>query len=201
MFGQLHVLPVVTEFLAGHPDLDARLVLLDRVVSLADEGIDVGVRIGQLPDSALRARVVGHVRSVLCASPAYLKRAGRPRTPDALVEHECIAFSGTTSIPDRWSFPDRGRRERTVSVRARLVVNTAQAAIDAAVAGVGIVRVLSYQIAGLLAEKKLVLVLDSFAREKVAVNLVHLPGVQSRASVAFVELAAERIRERLERGG
>jgi DNA-binding transcriptional LysR family regulator len=168
-------------------------LLLDRVVSLAEEGIDVGVRLGALPDSSLRARLLGHVRSVLCASPTYLARAGVPRTPDALSKHSCIAFTATTPIADRWSFPRAGRRERAIAVRARLVVNTAQAAIDAAVAGLGIVRVLSYQIARLVAAQQLRIILPRFERQALPVQLVHLPGVQTRAAGAFVEFAAARL--------
>ena len=201
LFGQLHVLPVVAELLGRHADLDVRLLLFDRVVSLAEEGLDVGVRLGALPDSALRVRLLGRVRSVLCASPAYLARRGVPRTPDALGRHSCVAFSGTTPNADRWAFAGAGRRERTIAVRPRLVVNSGQAAIDAALAGLGITRVLSYQIARLVAEKQLRIILASFERDAIPVQLVHLPGVQTRAASAFVELAAERIRHRLATGG
>lgn len=197
LFGQLHVVPVVAELLARHPGLDVRLLLLDRVVSLAEEGIDVGVRIGSLPDSSLRARVVGHVRAVVCASPSYLARAERLRDPDGLADHACISFSGTTPIADRWSFRSAGSRERSIAVKPRLVVNTGQAAIDAALAGVGIVRVLSYQVDQLVAEGKLTVLLRAFEPEPVPVNLVHLPGIQPRAATAFMELASERLRSRL----
>jgi DNA-binding transcriptional LysR family regulator len=197
LFGQLHVLPVVTAFLVRHPQVDVRLDLLDRVVSLADEGIDLGVRIGALPDSALRARVVGQVRPLLCASPAYLARAGVPRTPEALAGHACIAYTGVTPSPDRWAFPGPGRRERVVPVRARLVVNSGQAAIDAALAGVGIVRVISYQVARLVAGKRLVPLLTAFAPPPVPVQLVHLPGVQTRVAVAFGAFVAQRLAQQL----
>jgi DNA-binding transcriptional LysR family regulator len=197
LFGQLYVAPIVRELLHRHPELDVRLVLLDRVVSIAEEGLDVAVRIGPLSDSALRARLLGNVRLVLCASPAYLKRHGTPRTPEALSRHTCITLTPTTPIADRWSFPRAGRREQTVSVRARLVVNTAQAAIDAAVAGLGITRVLSYQIARPVADKKLQIILPSTAREAFPIHLVYLPGIQSRAAAAFVELATERLRAQL----
>jgi DNA-binding transcriptional LysR family regulator len=197
LFGQLHVVPIVAEFVEEHPGLDLRLVLLDRVVSLAEEGLDLGVRVGPLPDSSLRARQVGVVHPVTCASPAYLERAGVPRNPDALSKHSCIAFTGTTPIVDRWSFPVQGKRERSVSVRARLILNSGQAAIDAALAGLGVVRVLSYQVDQLVREGRLQVVLRSFEAEAVPVHLVHLPGVQTRAAVAFTELAAERLRRRL----
>lgn len=201
LFGQSHLVPVAAEFLGLHGDVDVRLVLLDRVVSLAEEGIDLGVRIGDLPDSSLHALRVGEVRAVLCASPAYLERAGVPRRPEALSRHACIAFTGTTPIVDRWSFPGTGRRERTVAVRARLVVNTGQGALDAALAGIGIVRMLSYQVAGLVAEQKLRIVLAPFERAPLPVHLVRLPGVQTRVAAAFIEFAAARIRERLRVGG
>ena len=199
LFGQMHVLPVVTEFLAKYAALQVRLLLLDRVVSLAEEGIDVAVRIGHLPDSSLKALTVGHVRWVLCASPAYLRRAGVPRTLEALSRHDCIVFTATTPVADRWTFSSAGRRERTVSMRPRLAVNTGQAAIEAAVAGVGIVRALSYQVAPFVAARKLQIVLASFAHDAVPVNLVQLPGLRTRFAEAFVELAAPRLRERLGR--
>jgi DNA-binding transcriptional LysR family regulator len=191
LLGQLHVLPRVTRFLAAHPDVDVRLSLLDRVVSLAEEGIDLGIRIGELPDSALRARRVGTVRRVVCASPKYLEKAGIPRAPDALARHACIAFTATTPIPDRWSFPGPGRRERSVAVHPRLVVNTGQAAIDAAVAGVGLVRVLSYQVASLVAAGKLRLVLERYEPDAVPVQWVHLPGPLPRLASAFLEFATQ----------
>jgi DNA-binding transcriptional LysR family regulator len=198
LFGQLHVLPIVTEFLALHDALDVRLLLHDRVVSLAEEGVDLGLRIGALPDSALLARSIGQVHSVLCASPAYLARAGVPDSVDDLAGHDCIAFTGTSSIPDRWLFPVGGKREHAVNVRARLVVNTGQAAIDAALAGLGIARVLSYQVAALVARKRLVVVL-SIERDALPVQLVHLPGLQTRPAAAFLDFAARRLRERLRR--
>jgi DNA-binding transcriptional LysR family regulator len=194
LLGQHHVVPIAAEFLELHPALELRLLLIDRVVSLAEEGIDLGVRVGALPDSSLRARLVGHVRVLHCASPAYLARAGVPRTPDALAKHSCIG--GTTPIAERWSFPGT-RRERTVALRPRLVVNTSQAAIEAALAGFGIARVLSYQIDRLVAEKKLRVVLRAHEHEPSPVHLVQLPGAAARAAAAFIDFAAIRLRKRL----
>jgi DNA-binding transcriptional LysR family regulator len=196
LFGQLHVLPQVTAFLELHPQLDVRLALLDRVVSLEDEGIDVAVRIGALPDSALLARQVGQVRAVLVASPAYLSRAGAPRVPDALARHACIAFAGTTPIADRWAFP-AAARDRSVRVHPRLVVNSGQAAIDAALAGLGIARVYSYQVDHLVADGRLRVVLRSHEPPAVPVQLLHAPGGVSRATAAFLDFAQPRLRARL----
>jgi DNA-binding transcriptional LysR family regulator len=194
VFGQLHVLPVVQAFLAAHAGVTVRLVLLDRIVALAEEGIDVAVRIGALPDSALRARSVGQVRSVLVASPRYLDEHGTPRSLEALPSHACIAFAGTTPVPDRWTFG-----ARTIAIAPRLIVNTAQAAIDAAVAGGGIARVLSYQIEALVAAGTLRRLLVRSEPAAVPVQLVTLPGVQSRLAVAFSELAGTQLRARLAR--
>ncbi len=199
LFGQLHVVPIVLELLKKEPDVDVRLRLVDRIVALADEGIDVGVRIGVLADSSLRAQKVGEVHAVTVASPAYVERAGRPRSPEELADHTCIAFAGTTPTADRWSFrrAAASSRERKVSVRARLSVNTGQAAIDAALAGLGIARLLSYQVDDLVAAGKLVVLLKSFEPEPVPVHVVQLAGVSSRAATAFVELAVARLRARL----
>jgi DNA-binding transcriptional LysR family regulator len=197
LFGQLHVAPVVRAFLEQHPGADARLLLVDRVVSLAEEGIDLAVRIGVLPDSALRARLLGHVRWVVCASPAYLARAGVPRTPEALARHTCVSFEAGSPLADNWSFPRPGRREQRVVLHPRLIVNSAQAGIDAAIAGLGLVRVLSYQVDRPLADKTLRLVLESFAPPPVPIHLLQLPGVPNRLASAFVELAAEQLRRRL----
>jgi DNA-binding transcriptional LysR family regulator len=197
LFGQLHVAPLVRAFLEQHPAVEARFLLVDRVVSLAEEGIDLAVRIGALPDSSLRARLVGHVRWVICASPAYLARAGVPRTPEALARHACISFEAGSPVADQWTFPRAGRRPRRVALHPRLLVNTAQAGIDAAIAGLGIVRVLSYQVARPLAEKKLRLILEPFAAPPVPIHILQLPGVPNRLASAFVELASARLPSRL----
>jgi len=197
LFGQLHVAPLVGAFLDQHRDVEARLLLVDRVVSLAEEGIDLAVRIGALPDSSLRARQVGHVRWVVCASPAYLSRAGLPRTPEALARHACVTFDAGSPVTDHWTFPRRNGHERSVAVRPRLIVNTAQAGIDAAIAGLGIVRALSYQVERPVAEKKLRLILEAFAPPPVPINVVQLPGVSNRLAVAFVDFAAARLRTRM----
>lgn len=197
LFGQLYVAPIVHELLAAEPAVDVRLLLHDRVVSLAEEGVDLAVRLGALPDSSLRARRVGEVRSVLCASPAYLKRRGVPGDPADLAVHDVIAFTATTPIPDRWSFRGEGRRDRTVAVRPRLTVNTGQAAIDAAVRGLGVVRVLSYQVEALVEEKRLRVILPDHEASPIPVQLVQLPGAQPRAATAFADLAVTRLQARL----
>jgi len=199
MFGQLRVAPVVHDFLRAHPSVDARLLLQDRVVSLAEEGIDVAVRIGVLPDSSLRARQVAEVRLVLVAAPAYLARRGAPTSPSELAGHDVVAFTGTTPIPDRWTFRRAGRPDANVSLRPRLVTDTARSAIDAAAAGLGITRVMSYQVDELVREGKLAMALDELDAAPIPVSLVQLPGATTRAAAAFLDFAAERMSNRRRR--
>ena len=145
LFGRLHVASVVVEMLEKHRDVSADLMLVDRNVSLVEEGIDVAVRIGRLDDSALVARSLGEVPRVVCASPAYLRRRGTPKAPDELREHECLRFSGLT--PGReWTFLRDGKEVR-IAVRGRFGCNVGEPAIDAARAGVGMLMALGYQVA------------------------------------------------------
>jgi DNA-binding transcriptional LysR family regulator len=134
---------VVAEFLRSFPQVDVRLLPLDRTVDLVEEGQDVAVRIGELPDSSLIATRVGAIRRIVCASPAYLATRGVPRAPADLAQHDCITFTAVAQ-PDRWAFPG-ARGERRVAIHSRLVVNGAEAAVDMATAGLGITRVLSYR--------------------------------------------------------
>ena len=194
LFGQLHVVPIVSAFLQTHAEMRVKLTLLDRVVSLAEEGIDLAVRIGELPDSALIARQVGHVRTVLVASTDYLERHGAPRALESLAKHACISVTGITPLVDTWTFGSL-----RVRIHPRLVVNTAQAAIDAAVDGLGITRVLSYQVDKLMASGRLRAILPSHEPASVPVHLVHLPGLQPRSAVTFAELATTILQKRLSR--
>ena len=172
VFGRLHVLPIVAQFLNAFPRVVARMLLVDRIVDLVEEGLDVGVRIGTLPDSTLRATRVGAIRLIACASPSYLAEHGVPATPSALASHQCICFN-TFAHPERWTFGGSGKREARVTVSPRLVVNSADAAIDAATAGLGIVRVLSYQAQASLADRSLRRILKPFEPDAMPVNLIH----------------------------
>ena len=196
VFGRLHVLPIVAEFLRLHPRVDVRLVLADRNVELIDEGLDVAIRIGALPDSSLVATRVGAVRRITCASPAYLRARGTPAAPEELAAHDTIAFS-MLAPGGRWSYPGR-RGARSVAVRARLSVTTAEAAVDATVAGLGVTRILSYQAAAALAAGQLVAILERFEPPAAPVHVLHGEGGQPRVRVrAFTTLAAKRLRETL----
>lgn len=196
VFGRLHVLPVVGEFLRSHPRVDVRLSLADRNLEWIDHELDVAIRIGALPDSSLVATRVGSVRRVTCASPSYLRERGTPAAPEDLAAHDAIAFT-MLSPGGRWSYFGR-RGARSIAVRSRLSVTTAEAAVDAAVAGLGVTRVLSYQAAAELAAGRLVAVLERHEPPAIPVHVLHGEGGAPRAKVrAFTTLAAKRLREAL----
>ncbi len=196
VFGRLHVLPVVTEFLAAYPEIRIRLALSDRLVDLVDDHVDIAIRIGDLGDSRLVARGVGMIRLVLCASPGYIGLHGRPERPDDLAGHSIVAFEGAFSST-LWLFGEPPNQSR-VSVAPRLIVNTAEAAIDAAIAGVGITRVLSYQVEAALCSGALERVLDAFVPAAWPVSLVHAgQGLAPRKLGAFMDFAAPRLKTRL----
>jgi DNA-binding transcriptional LysR family regulator len=193
VFGRLHVMPVVTQFLAAYPDINIRMALSDRSVNLVEEHVDLAVRIGTLPDSSLVATRVGTIRRVLCASPAYFARRGTPQSPRDLAAHDCITFDELMA-PDRWVFTS-GRTDLTVPIRSRLVANTAEAAIDAAVAGVGVTRVLSYQMASALRAGSLALALEEFELAPWPVNLVYPGGRLLPLKLrAFLDFAVPRLK-------
>ena len=200
VFGRLHVLPVVTGFLAAYPDVDIRLTLADRITQLVEDHFDLALRIGQLPDSRLVAIGVGSIRRVVCASPAYLAEHGIPTIPEDLSTHNCITFEGLSSAAP-WGFT-RGKTDVTVQVRSRLQVNTAEAAIDAAVAGVGLTKVLSYQVDAAVRSGMLSILLQEFEPEPWPVSLVHAGhGLLPVKLRAFLDFAAPRLKERLARLG
>ena len=197
VFGRLHVLPVAMEFLKAYPAVDIRCVLNDRVVNLLEDHIDLALRIGDLPDSSsLITTRIGSVRRVVCGSPAYFARRGVPENIDELAMHDCITFEGFP-FPDFWMFPT-SKTNVSAAVHARLVVNTAEAAIDAAIAGLGVTRVLSYQVAGPMKAGLLNVVLQELEPAPSPVSLVY--SGQRRLPLklrAFLDFAAPQLKARL----
>ena len=196
VLGRRHVLPVAAEFLAEYARIDLRLFLIDRHVNLLEEHLDIGVRLGHLADSSLMATRVGEVRRVICASPGYLARHGRPAVPEDLRAHDGITFKGFSTSPE-WRY--RGDTEAlSVEPRTRLAVNSTEAAVEAAVAGLGVARVLSYQIVDELRSGALVPLLEAFAPEPIPVQLVYAAQGQLPVKArAFLDWAAPRLRARL----
>jgi DNA-binding transcriptional LysR family regulator len=196
VFGRLHVLPVAIEFLKAYPEINLRVSLADRVVNLREDDVDLAIRIGELPDSSLIATRVGSTRRVVCGSPAYFAKRGTPKSPGDLSAHDCITFDGLMS-PDGWKFAV-GKSALTVAIHSRLIVNTAEAAIDAAIAAVGVTRALSYQAASAIRAGMLVLALQKFEPEPWPVNLVYAgEGLLPLKLRAFLDFAAPRLKARL----
>jgi DNA-binding transcriptional LysR family regulator len=191
--GRLYLLPVVTAFLRDYPSIDIRMVLADRRLNLVEDRIDVALRVGELTDSSQVAKKVGAVRRVVCASPDYLARRGAPQDPSDLVDHDCITFENTIS-GQAWHF-DTGKTEKAFPIHSRLIVSTAEAAIDASVAGLGITRAIDYQIHHLRRAGALNLILETFKSPPKPVHLLyeggrHLP-LKTRT---FLDFAAPRLK-------
>jgi DNA-binding transcriptional LysR family regulator len=186
-FGRQHVMPLLCEFLERHPRVDARVLLLDRVVSMVEEGLDVGVRLGHLPDSSLRATRAGTVKRAVYASPSYIARYGVPTSPSELIGHRTISAGTINSNPDRWSFRGAGGVSHA-AVRPRLVVNTTEAAADAAAAGLGLAFLVSYQVAQHVAAGRLVEVLSDYSIEQIPIQIIQPAGRFTPAKVrAFID--------------
>ena len=205
MFGKLHIAPIVHEFLGVYPDVTVRLALADTVVDLVENHVDIALRIGNLPDSSLIARRVGQVRWVVCASPDYLARRGPPAVPAAIEDHDCIAFEGLQTYRS-WPF-GVGAKASAVTIHPRFSVNTADAVIAGAVAGLGCARMMSYQAAQAVADGQLVPVLERFSPPAIPVHLVHaaqpLQPLKQRAFMDFVaprlSLALDRVSQAFDR--
>ena len=190
MFGRLFVISGIVDYLQRYPDMEVSAVFLDRVVNLLEEGFDVGIRIGELPDSSMRAIRVGQVRRVLCASPGYLAMNGIPNSPSDLAKHKIVAASGVSPVMD-WKFA----QGNTVRVKPLLTVNSNDAAIEAVLGGIGITRLLSYQIEGYLASHQLKILLTEFEPQPLPIHVIHREGRYASAKIrTFVDLMVVKLR-------
>ncbi len=207
-FGRIHLLPIVNDFLLAFPDINVRMALSDRSVNLVDDNIDAAVRVGALPDSAMIATGLGSVRRVICGSPDYFKKNGVPRTPDDLAALTCVTFANLPA-GSSWSFA-AGNKNLTQfqRPRCRLNINTADAAIEAAIAGIGVTHVLSYQITKAVEQGLLRIVLTDYEPDSMPVHLIHSgQGLVPHKLRSFLDFAAPRLRKvlaedqkKLERG-
>jgi DNA-binding transcriptional LysR family regulator len=195
VFGRMHVLPVVGEFLLLHPGVSARIMLLDRVVDFIEEGFDVAFRLGAPADSSLVAVKLGELRLVTCASPKYLQAHGVPKRPGDLKDHRLISIGTIGS--DLWSYP--GPKGRTKGADSdHLNINDALAAMDAAVMGLGVFRIFYYQVAELVRAGLLQTVLDDFEPPPLPLNLVRPESRMVPARVrAFIDFAVPALRQRI----
>ncbi|WP_295895049.1 LysR family transcriptional regulator [uncultured Vibrio sp.] len=192
LFGQRHVLPGVVEYLKRYPQTEVNAVFVDRTVNLLEEGFDVGIRIGALSDSSMRARKVGEVELILVASPTYLAESGMPLSPSDLNQHT-IVNSGSNSFSHDWYFL-QGNKKSLHRIKPRLNVTTNQAAINAVKLGLGITRVVSYQVEEELKNGTLELVLPQYQLPPLPVHVIHREGQFSSAKIrTFIDLMAAHL--------
>ena len=193
LFGSKFVTPIVAEYLQTYPEVSASCLFLDRIVNMMDEGIDVAIRIGELPDSSMQSIRVGQVRRVICAAPGYLKQGGIPRKPDDLQNHFIISANSTNSSPE-WTLMEDGVA-RAIRLQSRFTTSTNDSAITAAVGGFGLTRLLSYQIADFLRDGQLKTVLSQCEPPALPIHVVHREGRHaSKKARAFIDLAVARLR-------
>jgi len=193
LFGSLHIMPIVVEYLALYPEVNVRTLFYDRVTNLLEEEIDVAIRIGQLKDSNLYATQVGSVKRIVCGSPDYFKINGTPETPQALTEHKII-FPTTYEVTRSWQFNDNGN-SLSVKLSPHLVCNHNAAALNACVMGAGITRLMSYQAGEALAQGTLKRILTHYEEDDLPVSVMHVEGRKANAKIrTFIDLVVERLR-------
>lgn len=193
LFGKMFVMPGIVDYLQRYPEMEVSALFLDRVVNLLEEGMDAGIRIGELPDSSMNAITVGHVRRVVCASPAYLEQYGTPATPADLARHTVVtAVSVSTAV--EWKFMHAGQM-LTAKIKPRLTVSSNDGAIEAVRQGFGLSRLMSYQVAPLVESGELRIVLGDFETPRLPLSVVHREGRYTSAKVrTFVDLMVARLR-------
>jgi DNA-binding transcriptional LysR family regulator len=196
VFGRLFILPTLTDFLKVYPDIDAQLKLTDRMVDIVDERVDLAIRIGELEDSSMLSARIGIVREAICASPTYLKSRGTPKTPKELAGHDCVSIESIGSST-AWDFPT-SRGYTSVPIHSRLTVSHVEAGLDAAVAGIGITRALSYQVDILEKSGKLKSILKDFVPQGWPVQMIHRGGRNIPLKLrAFLDFSLPRLRAKL----
>jgi DNA-binding transcriptional LysR family regulator len=194
MFGSKFITNIVSEYIQLYENVSVSCLFLDRLVNLMDEGVDIAVRIGELPDSSMQAVRVGKIRRIICGSPQYLDKFGIPQTPDDLESHAIISAGGVSTNVD-WRLREDGK-VRNIKLNARLSTTTNDSAIVAAEAGLGLTRLMSYQAADHLKDGRLKTVLVDYEPEALPLNLLHREGrLASPKARTFLDLAIERLRK------
>lgn len=195
LFGQKHIVPIVEEYLNKNPEVSVKTMFYDRVTNLLEEELDVAIRIGHLKDSSLYAKKVGEVRRIVCGSPRYFKRYGTPKTPKDLGSHSII-YPGTFENKTEWEFQNQANNSsETVKLIPKLYCNQNAVALKAAVGGMGITRLMSYQVGEEITNGILRPVLTAYEGMPLPVSIVHVEGRRANAKIrSFIDLAVERLR-------
>jgi len=193
LFGTKHVTPIVTDYLSLYSEVSASCIFLDRIVNLIEEGVDVAIRIGQLPDSSMQAIRVGQVRRVVCGSVNYFEKHGEPQSPEDLKAHTIVSSNTVTPYPE-WHFLADGA-PYSLRMDPRLVVTTNQSAIATISRGFGVTTLLSYQVEDQVKAGQLKIVLEKYETAPLPVHIVHREGKYgSRRVRSFLDLAIQHLR-------
>lgn len=193
LFGKIYVLPCVIEYLQRYTEMEVSAMFLDRAVNLLEEGMDVGIRIGELPDSSMKATRAGSVRQVVCASPRYLKKHGTPAHPNELKQHRIVSAMAVSPTVE-WKFR-QGSQTASVRVKPKLTVTSNDAAIEAVVQHFGISRLMSYQVASSVASGKIKIILEEFEYPPMPIHVLHREGRYASAKVrSFVDMIVASLR-------
>jgi len=191
-FGRAHIVPAVADFVRQYPDVEVQMRLTDRPVSLLDEGFDVAVRFGEIPDARLTARKIASNRRLLCASPQYLAAHGEPRAPGDLQRHRCIVVRENDVAYGTWHLR-AGQRVETVKVRGPLSSNDGQSALEWALAGHGIVMRSEWETAAYLRSGRLRQVLPDWGTPPADIHALYPERLNLPAkTVAFVDFLVQR---------
>lgn len=184
MFGRMHIAPLAAQFLAANPRVQIDMQLTDSVVSMVDEGIDLSIRFGELLDSSLIAIPLGHAGRVLCAAPSYWKAHGKPKHPQDLKQHHCLALRGLNQERG-WQFRVADE-ERYWPINTTCYCNDGAALINVALNGGGIAQVMSYHVAADIAAGKLVTALNKYAPKAQPIHAVYPGGKLLPAKVRAI---------------
>lgn len=194
LFGRLYIMPSIVDYMERYAEVTVSALFVNRVVNMMEEGVDVAIRIGELPDSSYRAIRVGSVRRVLCASPSYLAKHGIPQTPEEISTHQIMLANGLNPVPE-FRFI-KNNKPLNIKLSPKLVVSDIDSTIEAAVNGAGITQLISYQIGAELTAGKLKIILSEYELNPVPVHIMHSEGRNASAKVrTFVDLIAGRLRE------
>ena len=195
-FGFLHLAPALPDFLARFPEVDVELSLNDRFVDLVDDGFDVALRIGALPDSSLMARRIAPIRRTLCASPDYFQRRGTPQAPEDLRAHEALRNSNVARTQE-WRFVDPDGKPALIQVSGRVSANNGDALRSMALAGFGIAHLPTFIVGADLRQGALVSALDRFIPQDLALSAVYPHSRHLSPKVrAFVDFLVDRFGKR-----
>ncbi|UZK67566.1 LysR family transcriptional regulator [Sphingomonas sp. M1-B02] len=193
-FGIQAVAPIVAEFMALHPGIRVDLRLSDALIDIVGDGIDIALRIAELPDSSLRARSLGPVRVHIVGAPEYFARAGRPRHPADLANHACFVYTNMAT-PDLWRFRRAGGEEAGVHVEGPMRTDSGDAMLPALRAGLGIARLPEFLVGEDLAAGRLETVLDDWSSGAAGLHLLTPPGTLRPVRVeALIDYLADRLR-------